>query len=288
MPKNKGSHSKKSPAPNRSNRLLIIGVAALAAISAVVGVTMFRSKSSEPAHLTDNKPAPAQRVTYEVVASYPHDPKAFLQGLVWHDGGFYESTGQYGESTLRRVEFPSGRVVKQVKLDPDLFGEGLALVDSRLIQLTWTSKLGFVYDRETFQKIREFTYQTEGWGLTSDGKDLILSDGSDQLTYLEPQNFQTVRKLRVTRDGRPVTNINELEFIEGEIWANVWHQDVILRIDPATGQVTSFLDMKGLIRPEMVSNPEAVLNGIAYDPQGKRIFVSGKLWPLVFEIRLKS
>jgi glutamine cyclotransferase len=263
-------------------------VAALAAVGAVFGVTMFRSKSSEPARPTDNKPALAQRVTYEVVASYPHDPKAFLQGIVWHDGGFYESTGQYGESTLRRVEFPSGKVVKQVKLDPDLFGEGLALVDSRLIQLTWTTKLGFVYDRETFQKIREFTYQTEGWGLTSDGKDLILSDGSDQLTYLDPQNFQTVRKLRVTRDSRPVTNINELEFIEGEIWANVWHQDVILRIDPATGQVTSFLDMKGLIRPEMVSNPEAVLNGIAYDPQGKRIFVSGKLWPLVFEIRLKS
>ena len=288
MPKNKGSHSKKGPAPNRSNRLLIIGVAALAAAGAVFGVTMFRSKSSEPARPTDNKPAPAQRVPYEVVASYPHDPKAFLQGLVWHDGGFYESTGQYGESTLRRVEFPSGKVVKQVKLEPDLFGEGLALLDSRLIQLTWTSKLGFVYDRETFQKIREFTYQTEGWGLTSDGKDLILSDGSDQLTYLDPQNFQTVRKLRVTRDGRPVSMINELEFIEGEIWANVWHQDVILRIDPATGQVTSFLDMKGLIRPEMVSNPEAVLNGIAYDPQGKRIFVSGKLWPLVFEIRLKS
>ena len=288
MSKNKGSRSKKSPAPNRSNRLLIIGAAALAAIVAALGVTMLRSKSQEPAKPADNRPAQAQKVSYEVVANYPHDPKAFLQGLVWHDGGFYESTGQYGESSLRRVEFPSGKVIKQVKLAPDLFGEGLALVDNRLIQLTWTTKLGFVYDRDTFQKVREFTYQTEGWGLAYDGKDLILSDGSDQLTYMDPQNFQTVRKLRVTRDGRPVRDINELEFIEGEIWANVWHQDVILRIDPATGQVTSFLDMKGLISREMVSNPEAVLNGIAYDPQGKRIFVSGKLWPLIFEIRLKS
>ena len=288
MSKNKSSHSKKSPAPKRSNRLLIIGVVALAAIVAAIGVTTLRSKSPEPARQPDNKPAQAQKVSYEVVASYPHDPKAFLQGLVWHDEGFYESTGQYGESSLRRVEFPSGKVIKQVKLTSDLFGEGLAMVDNHLMQLTWTTKRGFVYDRDTFQMIREFTYQTEGWGLTYDGKDLILSDGSDQLTYLDPQNFQTVRKLRVTRDGRPVTNINELEFIEGEIWANVWHQDVILRIDPATGQVTSFLEMKGLISREMVSNPEAVLNGIAYDPQSKRIFVSGKLWPLIFEIRLKS
>ena len=288
MSKNKSTHSKKSPAQKGSNRLLIIGVTALAAVAAVFGVTKLRSKSSEPAHPADNKPAQAQKISYDVVASYPHDPKAFLQGLVWHDGGFYESTGQYGESSLRRVEFPSGKVIKQVKLDPELFGEGLAMVDNHLIQLTWTTKRGFVYDRDTFQKIREFTYQTEGWGLAYDGKNLILSDGSDQLTFLDPQNFQTVRKLRVTRDGRPATNINELEFIEGNIWANVWHQDVILLIDPATGQVTSFLDMKGIIGRDMVSNPEAVLNGIAYDPQGKRIFVSGKLWPLVFEIRLKS
>jgi glutaminyl-peptide cyclotransferase len=287
MSKKRGSRPKKSPAPKRSNRLLLIAITALAILIAVFGVTRLTSKAPEPARSTDNKPAQAQRASYEVVASFPHDPKAFLQGLVWHDGGFYESTGRYGESSLRRVEFPSGKVIKQVNLAPDLFGEGLALVDNRLIQLTWTTKRGFVYDRETFQVIREFTYPTEGWGLTYDGKDLIMSDGSDQLTYLDAQNFQTVRKLRVTRDGRPVTNINELEFIEGEIWANVWHQDVILRIDPATGQVTSFLDMREIIRPEMVRDPEAVLNGIAYDPQGKRIFISGKLWPAIFEIRLK-
>ncbi len=288
MSKKKGSHSKQSAAPKRSNLLLLMAVAVLVILVGIYSMIKLTTKSPEPALPAADKPAQAQRVSYEVVARHPHDPNAFLQGLVWHDGGFYESTGQYGESSLRRVEFPSGKVIKQVKLAPDLFGEGLALVDNRLIQLTWTTKRGFVYDRETFQVIREFTYQTEGWGLTYDGKDLILSDGSDQLTYLDPQNFQTVRKLRVTRDGRPVTQLNELEFIEGEIWANVWHQDVILRIDPATGQVTSFLDLKGIITPEMRINPEAVLNGIAYDAQGKRIFVSGKLWPAIFEIRLKN
>ena len=289
MSKKKGQQTRKKVTPKKSNRVLVIAIAALAALVAVFVVTRLKSKPSEPVRATENKPAQAQRVSHEVVASLPHDPEAFLQGLVWNDGGFYESTGQYGASSLRRVEYPSGKIIKQVKLAPDLFGEGLALVEDRLVQLTWTTKRGFVYDRETFKVLREFTYQNEGWGLTYDGKDLIMSDGSDQLTYLDAETYQPKRVLKVTRDGRPVMQLNELEFIEGEIWANVWHQDVILRIDPATGQVKKFLDLRGIISPEMLGgNPEAVLNGIAYDANARRIFVSGKLWPQIFEIRLKE
>jgi glutamine cyclotransferase len=229
----------------------------------------------------------ARPLGYEVVASYPHDPKAFLQGLLWHDGGFYESTGQYGESSLRRVEFPSGRVLKKVNLADDLFGEGLALVDNRLIQLTWTSHRGFVYDLETLRLVGEFSYRTEGWGLTYDGSNLIMSDGSTTLTYLDPQTFKPVRQLQVRFNGRPVPNLNELEFIEGEIWANVWQSDMILQIDPASGEAVSFLDLKGILARSNRTGSEDVLNGIAYDAQQKRIFVCGKLWPLIFEIRIK-
>ena len=289
MSKKRGPHTQKAATKKKSHRVLVIAIAAIAAIVAFFVLTRIKSKEQEPVQATDNKPAQAQRLSYEVVASHPHDPGAFLQGLVWHDGGFYESTGQYGASSLRRVEFPSGKVIKQVKLDPELFGEGLALVNDRLVQLTWTTKRGFVYDRETFKVLREFTYQNEGWGLTYDGTDLIMSDGSDRLTYLDGETYQQKRVLKVTRDGRPVQQLNELEFIEGEIWANVWHQDVILRIDPATGQVTKVIDLRGIIKREMLGgNPEAVLNGIAYDAQGKRVFVSGKLWPLIFEIRVKE
>lgn len=289
MSKKRGPQTKKTAPQKKSNRLLIIVIAALAVLAAIFVVTRLNSKPQEPVQATESKPAQAQRVSYEIVASHPHDPGAFLQGLVWHAGGFYESTGQYGASSLRRVEFPSGKVTKQVKLNSNLFGEGLALAGERLVQLTWTTKRGFVYDRETFNVIKEFTYQNEGWGLTYDGKDLIMSDGSDRLTYLDAETYQPKRVLKVTRDGRPVQQLNELEFIEGEVWANVWHQDVILRIDPATGQVTKFLDLRGIInREKLGGNPEAVLNGIAYDADARRIFVSGKLWPLIFEIRVKE
>lgn len=228
-----------------------------------------------------------RQLDYEVVSSFPHDPTAFLQGLVWHAGHFYESTGLEGRSTLRQVDFPSGKVLRVVPLAPELFGEGLALVGERLVQLTWKSRRGFVYDRETFRLLREFTYDGEGWGLTYDGTHLIMSDGGNVLTYLDPETFGPVRKLFVTMRGWPIRNLNELEFIEGEIWANVWKTDLIVRIDPASGEVTSFLDLTGILRPEMRTGEEDVLNGIAYDPRGKRIFVSGKLWPRIFEIRLK-
>lgn len=228
----------------------------------------------------------ARQLSYEVVGSYPHDPAAFLQGLVWHDGGFYESTGLEGRSTLRRVEFPSGKVVQSVSLSPDLFGEGLALVANRLIQLTYTSHRGFVYDRGTFRLLREFSYETEGWGLAYDGKNLIMSDGSAMLTFLDPETFQPVRKLAVVMNGQPVASLNELEFVEGEVWANVWRTDLIVCIDPDSGQVGSFLKLAGILPAGARTGNEDVLNGIAYDAQTKRIFVSGKLWSKLIEIRV--
>ncbi|HEY7913069.1 MAG TPA: glutaminyl-peptide cyclotransferase [Blastocatellia bacterium] len=234
----------------------------------------------------ENRTGPV-RYSYEVVNKYPHDTEAFLQGLVYHDSGFYESTGGNGQSSLRRVELESGRVLKKVMLAEEDFGEGLALVEDKLVQLTWQSGKGYVYDRDTFRKLREFSYSMEGWGLAFDGKRLILSDGSNTLTFLDPRTYQVIGKLNVTLGGRPLTKINELEFIEGEIWANVWHEEVLLRIDPATGAVNSMVDLRGLRPRETVQDTEAVLNGIAYDPVARRIFVSGKRWPSIFEIRIK-
>jgi glutaminyl-peptide cyclotransferase len=229
----------------------------------------------------------ARRLDFEVVKDYPHDPSAFLQGLLWHEGCLYESTGLYGQSTLRRVDLPTGRVLKSISLPSELFGEGLAMVGDRLIQLTWQSKLGFVYDRESFALQRRFTYDTEGWGLTYDGKMLILSDGSSNLFYFDPVTFSPARKLAVTMNGRPIDNLNELEFIGGMIWSNVWQTNLILCIDPGTGRANSYLDLSGILPDKMRTGREDVLNGIAYDARQKRIFVSGKLWPRIFEIRVR-
>lgn len=268
-----------------------LGVA-LAVFGLALGLAFFRSNRTEPDSLGAQKGAPgavteAKKVEYEVVGSYPHDPQAFLQGLVWHAGGFYESTGQYGSSTLRRVEFPSGKVLQSKKLSANFFGEGLALIGNKLYQLTWQEKKAFVYDKDSFELLQEFSYPMEGWGLAYDGKHLILSDGSNSLTMLDPQSFKTVRRLPVTMDGKPVQSLNELEFIEGEIWANIWHQDLIVRIEPENGRVKSYLNLQGILGAEQQSGSEAVLNGIAYDAPTKRIFISGKLWPKLFELRLK-
>jgi glutamine cyclotransferase len=252
-------------------------------------VALLISEAAGPAPPIPGGPsaAPARQLRWEVIRSSPHDPSAFLQGLVWHDGGFFESTGLFGRSTLRRVEWPSGRVLRQVSLPPEVFGEGLARVGNRLVQLTWRSGRGFVYDLVTLRPLQEFRYEGEGWGLAYDGTSLVVSDGTDVLTYLDAQRFTPTRKLAVTWNGRSLDRLNELEFIEGEVWANVWHTDFIVRIDPRSGRVTSFLDLAGLLPSDRRSHEEAVLNGIAYDPATRRLFVSGKLWPLIFEIRVR-
>ncbi|MEW6207989.1 MAG: glutaminyl-peptide cyclotransferase [Acidobacteriota bacterium] len=275
----------------KSSKLSVFIITVVIAAIIIATLVVMATREDQPA--ATEKPAVdkgatmAKEVSYEVVASYPHDQKAFLQGLVWHDGVFYESTGQFGQSSLRRVEFPSGKVVRKIDLADEYFGEGLAMVGDRLIQLTWQTHIGFVYERDTFRKVGEFKYPTEGWGLCYDGKYLILSDGSDTLTYMDATSFEPVKKLRVTMNNRAVRNLNELEFIEGEIWANVWHEDVVLRINTETGRVSSFLNLAGLHTSDAAAGGEDVLNGIAYDAAQKRIFISGKLWPKIYEIKLK-
>ena len=228
-------------------------------------------------------PGAAPRFTYTIVNSYPHDPGAFTQGLVYENGYLYEGTGLRGQSTLRRVDLNSGEVVRSLALDPELFGEGITLLGDRIIQLTLSAGLGFVYDRRSFSKLEEFSFTPEGWGLTHDGRQLIMSDGSAELRFLDPDSFQETRRLLVTDDGFPVSMLNELEYVEGEIYANIWQTDRIARISPDTGKVMGWIDLTGL----RAENPRAgVLNGIAYDSEGRRLFVTGKNWPELFEISL--
>lgn len=227
--------------------------------------------------------------TFQLVHAYPHDPEAFTQGLVYVDGQLYESTGRNGHSSVRMVDVESGRVLQQYDLPSEYFGEGLTDWGSRLVQLTWTSGKGFVYDRSSFKLLRTFAYQGEGWGLTRDDKSLILSDGTSTLRFLDPETFRVTRRLDVIDEhGRPVQNLNELEFIHGEIFANIWQEDRIARISPRTGRVLGWVDMSGLRQQAGASGPEAVLNGIAYDAKTDRIFVTGKLWPRLFEIKIVS
>jgi glutaminyl-peptide cyclotransferase len=251
----------------------------------LIATALLVSPALPPVQAQGRQIPPALLTQYEVLGSYPHDPKAFLQGWLWHDGGFYESTGLNGESTLRRVAFPSGDVVQKIDVPKEYFAEGLAMVGDRLIQLTWRTKKAFIYDRESFGVLGEFGYETEGWGLTYDGTSLIMSDGSSNLFFLDPETYQVMRTQPVTLDGRPLERLNELEWIKGEVWSNVWQTDMIVRIDPASGQVVGVLDMTGLL-PERRDN-DNVLNGIAYDAETNRTFVSGKRWPLLFEIRVQ-
>lgn len=222
-----------------------------------------------------------------VQQQFPHDSQAYTQGLVYDKGFFYESTGRYGKSTLRRVEVATGKVLQQRTLSKDVFAEGLTLFEDQLIQLTWKSKTGFVYDKASFDLQQTFQYPTEGWGLTQDGKHLIMSDGSHLLYFLNPHTFQEVHRVAVTENGKAVQRLNELEWIHEEIWANVWQSSRILRIDPQTGVVRGSLDLQALW-DSVASSTTDVPNGIAYDASEDRIFVTGKWWPTVFEISLKS
>jgi glutaminyl-peptide cyclotransferase len=222
---------------------------------------------------------------YAVVRTYPHDPNAFTQGLEYVGGALYEGTGLNGRSSIRRVKLETGDVIKQKNISPAHFGEGITVFNADLYQLTWRSGVAFVYDRTTFAEKRTFTYKGEGWGLTHDQRALIMSDGTEYLRFLDPTSFVEQRRVRVTGVGVPVKNLNELEYVKGEIFANIWQTDYIARIDPVSGRVNGYIDLRGLL-PGTAAVQDAVLNGIAYDEATDRLFVTGKLWPTLFEIAL--
>lgn len=229
---------------------------------------------------------------FEIVKAYPHDPRAFTQGLVFLNGTLYEGTGGTdGDdfySSLRNVELETGRVRKKIDLDRDYFGEGVAVLNGKIYQLTWREATAFVYNLEDFSKIGEFRYPGEGWGLTTDGTNLFMSDGTHVIRVVNPENFQTVRTIVVNDErGRPILELNELEWVKGEIWANVWQSGWIMRIDPETGKLLGRIDLRKMVEEERDLNKKAdVLNGIAYDEAGDRIFVTGKLWRRLFEIKV--
>jgi glutaminyl-peptide cyclotransferase len=223
--------------------------------------------------------------TYTVVKTYAHDRRAFTQGLQYVDGFLYEGTGQNGESSVRKVKLETGEVLQRRALSTEHFGEGITVWKSELFQLTWQSGLAFVYDRQTFEPKRTFRYSGEGWGLTADANGLIMSDGSDVLRFLDPATFTERRRVKVTALGQPVRSLNELEYVRGELFANVWTTDMVARIDPASGKITGWVDLSGLLTPAERATAD-VLNGIAYDAAGDRLFVTGKWWPKLFEIRL--
>jgi glutamine cyclotransferase len=228
---------------------------------------------------------PVPTYGYQVIRSYPHDRGAFTQGLVVRNGFFYEGTGNLGQSNLRKVKIETGEVLQVQPLEDQYFGEGITELNGSIYQLTWKHGVGFVYDLATFSPIKRFTYKGEGWGLTHDGKQLIMSDGSAQLRFLDPATLQETGRVTVRDNGRPVINLNELEYIKGEIYANVWTTHRLARINPSDGRVTGWIDLTGLLTPTERANAD-VLNGIAYDAATDRLFVTGKWWPRVFEIRL--
>ena len=239
------------------------------------------------ASTTAKAPISSPALAYQIVHVYPHDSQAFTQGLIYVDGHLYESTGLNGRSSIRMEDLSSGRVLQHYNLPAEYFGEGLTAWGSNLVQLTWKSRKGFVYDRFTFSVLRTFQYEGEGWGLTHDDRQLIMSDGTSYLRFLDPKSFRVTRRIHVTDPaGHPVENLNELEYIRGEIYANVWETDKIVRISARTGRVLGWIDLSGIIDKGELGSSDAVLNGIAYDSTGARLFVTGKLWPKLFEIKV--
>lgn len=257
----------------------------------VVAFASLACQTTPVANLSGDKETEKDKVplySYELIKTYPHDTDAYTQGLVFHEGNFLESTGRQGRSSLRRVEIDSGKVIQQITVPTPYFAEGIALLKGKIYQLTWQHQLGFIYDAVTLEKLGEFTYRGEGWGLTNDGQSLIMSDGTNQIRFIDPVDFEVTKTIRVLDRGSPVGRLNELEFVKGEIYANIWTEDRIARIDPNTGRVVGWIQLSGLIAPGELRDGEAVLNGIAYDEFNDRLFVTGKLWPKLFEIRLKQ
>ncbi len=224
--------------------------------------------------------------SYKIKNSWPHDRRAYTQGLIFRDGILWESAGQYGSSSLRKVELKTGKVLKQISVPPKYFAEGMTVFNDKVFQLTWQEHKGFIYDPITFQKQGEFTYTGEGWGLTHDGESLIMSDGTNVIRFLDPATLQMKRTISVSDAGEPIEQLNELEYINDEIYANIYQTDRIVRIDPKTGKILGWIDLTGILKTKDRTGEEDVLNGIAYDEAGKRLFVTGKLWPKLFEIEI--
>jgi glutamine cyclotransferase len=278
-----------------TKQILLFSLGMMFALTA--GLALWWLTASRPAEVCStapgSDPAASPRgetptCSFTVVREFPHDAGAFTQGLQFVEGEWIEGTGLNGQSSLRRVDLETGTVEQQVPLAPEYFGEGVTVLGEKIYQLTWQSRVGFVYDVATLEQVATFAYETEGWGLTNDGTRLIMSDGSAKLYFLETQNLTVTGAVTVTDNGNPITQLNELEYINGFVYANVWHSEQIAKIDPQTGQVAAWLDLSGLRPTETLGSPEAVLNGIAYDAATDRLFVTGKLWPKIFEIELQS
>ena len=262
---------------NRFFKILVIGLLVLTGVYFIYHYSNLKSS-------TNSNAIPVY--SYKVANTYPHDQSAFTEGLVFEDGVLYEGTGLRGYSNLRRVKLETGEILQICELPPQFFGEGVTIYGNKIIQLTWQSHIGFVYDKYSFKLLQEFNYPDEGWGITHDGKNLIMSDGTSTLHFLNPETFEEISQIEVSANNVSVTRINELEYIQGEIYANIWQTERIARIDPLTGQVIGWIDLKGILSPEDDSETVDVLNGIAYDAKNDRLFVTGKFWPKLFEIEL--
>lgn len=248
----------------------------------------FENTKKESSEITvlfrsDVKP---KEYTYRILNTYPHDPEAYTQGLVVDKNVMYEGTGVIGASSLRKLNLKTGEVLKSVSIDNNYFGEGITILGNKIYQVTWQTNIGFIYDKETFRQITTFNYSWEGWGLTTDGKQLIMSDGTEKLYFINPESLTLMSTLNVFDYDKEIMYLNELEYIKGEIWANVYQENFIIRIDPKTGKVTGKIDLTGILDINKVTNKIDVLNGIAYDAIANKIYVTGKLWPKLFEIEV--
>jgi glutamine cyclotransferase len=266
--------------PILKTKLILVLVLAVSCCQCQTG-----ANGDRPSNTATNAPVP--KYGYQIVNIWPHDSNAFTQGLILMDGKLLESTGQEGRSSLRSVELETGKILKKVDVPEPYFAEGIAVLNGKVYQLTWQHHLGFIYDSQNFQRVGEFNYDGEGWGLTTDGKSLILSDGSNRIRFIDPSSYRVTKTISVLDGNTPVRELNELEFVQGEIYANIWHDDRIVTIDPQSGHVTSWIDLTSLIPRDELQDPEAVLNGIAYDQANNKLYVTGKLWPRLFEIKVK-
>jgi glutaminyl-peptide cyclotransferase len=273
--------------------LIIVALALAFSCKTDTPVNKPKVTTTPTASKTPNGPVPVY--DYEIVNTYKHDQKAFTQGLVFYDGFLYESTGQFGESTLRKVELETGKVLQKFDLTRDIFGEGMTILNGKAYQISWQNGLAWSYNLEDFKLLKEFRYQGEGWGLTNDGTNLIMSDGTHVIRFINPENFETISTIPVFQEnGQPLMKINELEWVNGEIWANIWHSEQInlpnriARIDPKSGKLLGWINLNGISPEDVERGEENTLNGIAYDAKTDRIFVTGKLWKRLFEIKLKA